>query len=49
MKQNSGKTYSSENISNLDLDPKGQGHSKKANKLGNKNMPPLKTEQAFPC
>ena len=38
-------------ISKLDLDPKNQGHSKKAkdSNLGNKNIPPLKKiDQIFP-
>ena len=36
-------------VSRLDLQPKGQGHSKKRkdNNPGNKNMPPLKNTPAI--
>ena len=30
-----------ETLLQLDLEPKGQGHSKQNNKQGNKNIPPL--------
>ena len=39
-RQNSCKTYSIKN--DFDLEPKGQGHSKKDYNIGNKNMPHLK-------